>query len=114
MSSPAVLDADSAADENDSGPSQAACEHLAHQIEHAAHFLPAQGPITVFVHHNTLHAFEDYQFDEGVQRGARLFGCQPYLSEDRYRELFQSGRIVVEDLSAVLLEDLGERADPCD
>ena len=61
--------------------------------ERAAHFLPAQGPITVFIHHNTLHAFEDDRFDEGVQRGAELLGCQPYLAEERFREMLSRGRI---------------------
>ena len=32
---------------------------LEQAINHAAHLLPAQGPITVFIHHNTLHAFEE-------------------------------------------------------
>ena len=45
--------------------------------------LPAQGPINVFIHHNTLHAFEDLPFDEAVKKGAQLYGCQPYLTEDR-------------------------------
>ena len=84
---------------------------LEHAIEHAAHYLPAQGPITVFIHHNTLHAFEDYSFDEGVQRGGRLFGCQPYLPEERYREYLRSGRIRPADVDAVLLDDLGDAAD---
>lgn len=44
-------------------------------FEHCAHYLPAQGSITVFVHHNRLHAFEDSQFDGGVQEGRQLFGC---------------------------------------
>ena len=57
---------------------------LGHVIEHAAHVLPAQGPITVFIHHNTLHAFEDLPFGEAVKKAARVFGCQPYLSEDRW------------------------------
>src|SRR5688572_24323745 len=80
-------------------------------IDRASHFLPAQGPIKVFIHHNTLHVFEDLPFHEGVQKGARIFGCQPYLSEDHYHEMLGRGRIRVEDLSAVLLDDLGEHAD---
>ena len=60
-------------------------------IAHASHVLPAQGPITVFIHHNTLHAFEDLPFHEAVKQGAQLFGCQPYLSEDRYRERARAG-----------------------
>lgn len=85
--------------------------HLHHVIEHAQHYLPAQGPINVFIHHNTLHAFEDLSFDDGVKTGARLFGCQPYLSEDRYRRELARGRILVADLEAALADDLGERAD---
>lgn len=84
---------------------------LKHLIDHAGHFLPAQGPINVFIHHNTLHAFEHLPFDEGVQQGGRLFGCQPYLSEDRYREMLNTGRIRQDDLAAALVEDLGDRAD---
>src|SRR4051812_24764627 len=67
--------------------------HLAHAIEHAAHLLPAQGPITVFIHHNTLHAFEGLRFEQGVEHGGEVFGCQPYLSEDRYRDALSKGRI---------------------
>lgn len=80
-------------------------------IEYAAHLLPAQGPITVFVHHNTLHSFEHLDFDAGVQAGGRLFGCHAYLPEERYREKLERGRIRVEDLEAVLQEDLGDEAD---
>ena len=84
---------------------------LRHIIEHAAHLLPAQGPITVFVHHNTLHSFEHLDFDAGVQAGGRLYGCHAYLPEERYREKLQRGRIRVDDLEAVLQEDLGDEAD---
>ncbi|HYT93585.1 MAG TPA: putative inorganic carbon transporter subunit DabA, partial [Gemmataceae bacterium] len=80
-------------------------------IDHAAHLLPAQGPITVFIHHNTLHAFEDLPFTEAVKKAAKVFGCQPYLPEDRYREELQRGRIRFSELQGVLREELGTRAD---
>lgn len=83
---------------------------LRRAIEHAAHLLPAQGPITVFIHHNTLHAFEDLPFDEGVKKGAQIFGCQPYLTEDRYRQELGRGHIRFAHLEDVLAEDLGDRA----
>jgi uncharacterized protein YbcC (UPF0753/DUF2309 family) len=84
---------------------------LVHWLEGASHFLPAQGPINVFIHHNTLHAFEHLPFDEGVQAGARRFGCQPYLAEDNYRQLLAQGRLRTSDLAAVVAHDLGDRAD---
>ncbi len=85
--------------------------NLQHAIDHAGHLLPAQGPITVFIHHNTLHAFEDMTFDEGVQKGARIFGCQPYLSKERYRAELAKGRILPSDLQEVLRNDLGPAGD---
>src|SRR5687768_3269463 len=85
--------------------------HLRHEIEHAAHLLPAQGPITVFIHHNTLHAFEELPFTTAVVKAGKLFGCEPFLSEERYREELARGRIRFAGLAAVLAEDLGDAAD---
>jgi len=82
-------------------------------VLHAAHLLPAQGPIGVFIHHNTLHAFEHLPFDEAVREGSRVFGCEPYLSEDRYREELARGRILFSELSTVLQRDLGAGAEEC-
>jgi len=79
-------------------------------IAHAAHFLPAQGPIGVFIHHNTLHAFEDEPFEQAVLHASRLFGTEPFLSEARYRAELKRGRIRLSDIEAVLDADLGERA----
>ncbi len=93
------------------GHSPTTLPQLQHVIEHAAHFLPAQGPITVFVHHNTLHAFEELPFHDAVKKASRLFGNQPYLSEERYRQKLARQRIRSADLEAVLREDLGSAAD---
>lgn len=85
---------------------------LAHAIEQAAHLLPEQGPIKVFIHHNPLHAFEEIQFDRAVQHHAqRIFGCQPYLALERYRTLLARGRIELADVQTALREDLGLLAD---
>lgn len=81
-----------------------------HAIEHAKHYLPTQGPIAVFIHHNTLHAFEHLPFDEAVIEGLRTYGCQPYWPESRYREEMSRDRIQLQDLRAALSRDLGSFA----
>lgn len=95
-------------DEDAPGPR---LERLGHAIEHAAHLLPAQGPISVFIHHNTLHAFENMKFEDAVRRGGEVFGCEPYLPEQRYREALARGRIRFSELRAVLEAVLRERPD---
>lgn len=79
-----------------------AADFIRHLVEEAAHFLPAQGPIGVFIHHNTLHAFQHLPFDEAVKAAGELYGAQPYLSEADYRQALAAGRIKVEDIGAVL------------
>jgi len=86
-------------------------ELLKADIQRAAGLLPSQGPITAFVFLNTLQALEDLPFEQGLLWGANLFGVQPYLAEDRYREQMARGRIRFEDLSIVLRRDLEQRAD---
>jgi uncharacterized protein YbcC (UPF0753/DUF2309 family) len=84
-------------------------EELQRQIAYIGDLLPPQGPITAFVCHNTLQALEDLPFETGLKEGARLFRCQPYLNEEKYREHLKVGRIRSLDLQQVLQEDLGER-----
>ncbi|MFO0845548.1 MAG: putative inorganic carbon transporter subunit DabA [Gemmataceae bacterium] len=108
MSTTAALALPSSQEE---GSPQARLKRLAEAVEHAAHLLPEQGPITVFIHHNTLHAFEELPFEQGVRRGAEVFGCRAFLPERRYRDELRKGRIRFADLRAVLREDLGKRAD---
>jgi uncharacterized protein len=86
-------------------------QSLERLIEDAAHVLPSQGPISVFVHHNTLHAFEDMKFAEALARAAEVYGGQSYLSEGRYRQELDRGRIRHDDLVAVLHDDLGDGAE---
>jgi uncharacterized protein YbcC (UPF0753/DUF2309 family) len=84
-------------------------QKLTAAVEHAAHLLPAQGPISTFIHHNTLHAFESLPFEEAVVHAGGLLGCEPFLSEERYREEIARGRIRKGDVYAVLDAELGAR-----
>ncbi len=77
---------------------------LAEIVEHLAHYLPAQGPIGVFVHHNTLHAFQHMPFEKAVAEAGRIFGAEPYLAETAYREAYTRGRVKQADIDAVLAE----------
>jgi uncharacterized protein len=82
---------------------------LAQAIARLAHLLPAQGPISIFIHHNTLHAFEHLPFEEAVEHAATQLGREPYLAEPRYRDKLASGRIRPKDVEGLLFEQLGVR-----
>jgi uncharacterized protein YbcC (UPF0753/DUF2309 family) len=71
-------------------------------LEHVAHYLPAQAPLEVFVHHNTLHAFQDRPFHEAVEAARKKIGGAGYLPEHVYRDAYARGRIAPRDLDAAL------------
>jgi uncharacterized protein len=79
-------------------------------VERVGHLLPAQGPISVFIHHNLLHAFESLPFEDAVASAARIYGAQPFWPADRYRALFDEGRMTNADLREVIDEALGPSA----
>src|SRR5439155_23968794 len=91
-----------------SSPDSSSPDHpLTRVIDRLAHLLPAQGPISIFIHHNTLHAFEHLPFEEAVEQAAERLGCEPFLSELRYRDKLASGRILARDVETLLNEHLG-------
>ncbi len=83
---------------------------LARALAHAAGVLPDQGPIGVFIHHNTLHAYQHLPFHEAVQAGAARLGARPYLSLEEFRAAFARGRIERRDIDAALQAFLGRDA----
>lgn len=94
-----------------SGAGAAGGGSLAQTIDELAHMLPAQGPISVFIHHNTLHALEDLPFEQAVEQAAGQLGCEPYLPEHRYREKLAAERIQLAEIDRLLREELGASAE---
>jgi uncharacterized protein YbcC (UPF0753/DUF2309 family) len=82
--------------------------HKASEIlAHLHHYLPTQNPLKDFIHHNTLHAFQEQKFHAGVRQAAHLFGYQVYLTLGEYRRLYQEGKIKPAVFSAVLDQHKG-------
>ncbi|MCA9823718.1 MAG: DUF2309 family protein, partial [Dehalococcoidia bacterium] len=85
-------------------------DQIREALRHTATLLPAQGPITAFVHHNPLHAFEDLPFEEAVQRAREELGYEAFLPADRYRKALADDRIRESDLEQIAQEELRENA----
>lgn len=65
-------------------------EDVLHRL---AHFLPAQNPLKDFIHHNTLHAFQDLKFHEALHKSSKVFGYKTYLSLSDFRNKYQKKEI---------------------
>ena len=82
-----------------SGPQRAFSSLLNSAIKTACSVLPEQGPIEVFIHHNTLHHFEDDSFHGAIDRAAKLLDASTYLSLTRYQDELAKGRIASANLA---------------
>ncbi|MFN8345015.1 MAG: DUF2309 domain-containing protein [Spirosomataceae bacterium] len=79
-----------------------------HEVIHELkHFLPAQAPLKDFIHHNTLHAFQDLKFYKGIRKASDMFGYKTSLSLDEYRTLYAEQRISTDILHKVIAEKKG-------
>jgi uncharacterized protein YbcC (UPF0753/DUF2309 family) len=82
-------------------------------LARVAHWLPAQGPIKDFIHHNTLHAFQHLPFGDAVGAAARLYGASVAMPGTFYFDAYRDGRIRESALARALARafpDEGERA----
>lgn len=71
-------------------------------LDRVAHWLPTQGPIKDFVHHNTLHAFEGMRFHDGLGAAARLYGASFAMPGSFYWAAYQHGEITESALGRAL------------
>lgn len=81
-------------------------QHVLHVLKH---YLPSQGPLKDFVHHNTLHAFQNMQFYDAIFKAQTMFGFQTTFSLAEYRDLYKIGRISSDVLDMVLAQQKGKK-----
>lgn len=80
-----------------------------HLLRVLKHYLPAQGPLKDFVHHNTLHAFQDMKFYDAIHKASAIFGYQTTLTLTEYRELYAIRRITPKVLAKVIRRRKGDK-----
>lgn len=75
-----------------------------------AHVLPAQPALRDFVHHNTLHGYQDRPFFEAIFAAERAFDVRVVLPLEDYRTLYRTGRIADRDVARAIRERYGAGA----
>jgi uncharacterized protein YbcC (UPF0753/DUF2309 family) len=73
--------------------------HAIHQLKH---FLPSQQALKDFIHHNTLHGFQQMKFYDAIFKASKIFGFQVHLQLPEYREMYKTGRIREDVLQMVI------------
>ncbi len=76
--------------------------HLEHIVHHAEHLLPGQRPIESFVHHNTLHSFEEMSFEHAAVFAGRRYGARAFMPEAEFRKAWAASRILDRDIQNVV------------
>lgn len=78
-----------------------------HVLHHLKHYLPAQNPLKDFVHHNTLHAFQDRNFHTALREASAIFGYVTYLSLKEFRNRYHKKEIKNEILEHIIHKTKG-------
>ncbi|WP_158730302.1 MULTISPECIES: YbcC family protein [unclassified Flavobacterium] len=73
-----------------------------------SHFLPAQNPLKDFVHHNTLHAFQDKDFFTALQESSEIFGYKTFLPLSDFRNKLKNNQINEAILDKIIYQKKGE------
>ncbi len=78
--------------------------HVLHRMKH---YLPAQAPLKDFIHHNTLHGFQNLKFNKAIYSASAIFGYRVSLSLAEYRSHYHTGRINSAILDQVITKNKG-------
>ncbi len=81
-------------------------EHEAlHELKH---YLPAQAPLKDFIHHNTLHAFQNLKFFDALGKASEILGYRVSISLNEFRSLYKSKRIKEQVLNQIIIKRKGK------
>jgi uncharacterized protein YbcC (UPF0753/DUF2309 family) len=79
--------------------------HVLHLLKH---YLPSQTPLKDFIHHNTLHAFQNEKFYDAIFKASKIFGYQVTLQLSEFRQLHKVGRINDDILQKIIIDKYGK------
>ena len=94
-----------------SGPDADAPGLIRAIIAQLAEELPGQVPLPSFIPPNSRHGYWQRPFGEALSRHEALTGSRVYLPDQRFRQFFQAGRILADDLRAAYAQYPTLRAD---
>ncbi|MEP7141876.1 MAG: DUF2309 domain-containing protein [Ferruginibacter sp.] len=78
-----------------------------HSLHELKHYLPSQTPLKDFIHHNSLHAFQQMKFYDAIFKASKIFGFQATMELHDFRKLYEIGRIREDVLSKIIVERKG-------
>ncbi len=79
----------------------------AHIISELKHYLPAQQALKDFIHHNSLHAFQQMKFYDAIFKAKQIFGFQVHLQLGEYRTMYGTKRIREDVLEKAIINKKG-------
>jgi uncharacterized protein len=79
-------------------------QRVLHQLRH---YLPTQSPLKDFIHHNSLHAFQNSMFYEAIFKASKIFGFQATTPLNDFRAMYFNGRIQDAILNRAIIETYG-------
>lgn len=74
-------------------PSAAPAFHEEQVLHELKHYLPTQTSLKDFIHHNSLHAFQQMKFFDAIFKASGIFGYQATLQLKEFRQLYANGRV---------------------
>lgn len=74
------------------------------------HYLPSQKTLKDFIHHNSLHPFQNERFYDGIFRASKIFGYKATLQLQDYRTLFKLNRIKEHVIDRIIINRKGSDA----